>query len=289
MKVNAIGFNITLPWNEKNSKNQNALGISYTNNLDTDTKEDRNNIHINKAEINSKTEDTSNNKSSYNSSNITLCNDDSYDKIISKLDDNISELKAKIIKCRSSNELSEESKDAIIKQIKSQIEELEKQKQDILLQKQQEELLAKEEAKEEEEEQIDNIKSNEENTNSSPWSSDFDLLISATNSTKVIPGLKDIKSREKVEKLYLEEDNIDHSYTQKRLKQINKSASTIDMNINNSLKDGIKLKEKTSEKAEDKLKESKVENNSTTKDNSIYINKYIDSDYESQDVLNILI
>ena len=287
MKINSMGFNIKTPFINVNTKDKNALGIS-TNEIATkdNKKNDVKNKSNNKAVINAKnSEDTSKTKSN---STVNISTD-----TISKIDEAIENLKKQIQKYKLDDEMDDEIKKLLIKQLQDQIIELEKQKQQIKAEEQKKEIEEQKKLQEKANKSEEKLETNpEEAEKSELLSTTFDSLISADNSKVIIHGLKDIKGRENIERLYLEDSlkrNPDNKFTQKRLNQIAKSEVNINHELNNIARDMNKLSEDASEDLTNQIKENKIaedyekekkEKNDVNSDNQKFISTYLKNEEE---------
>lgn len=289
MKINSMGFNIKTPFINVNTKDKNALGIS-TNEIATkdNKKNDVKNKSNNKAVINAKnSEDTSKTKSN---STVNISTD-----TISKIDEAIENLKKQIQKYKLDDEMDDEIKKLLIKQLQDQIIELEKQKQQIKAEEQKKEIEEQKKLQEKANKSEEKLETNpEEAEKSELLSTTFDSLISADNSKVIIHGLKDIKGRENIERLYLEDSlkrNPDNKFTQKRLNQIAKSEVNISHELNNIARDMNKLSEEASEDLTNQIKENKIaedyekekkekEKNNISSDNPKFISTYLKNEEE---------
>ena len=191
------------------------------------------------------------------------------------------------------DKLAKEEQEQILKQRKEKIKILEEKIEEINEQIQQLELQKQKAKVEEDQEELEDKKKEIKNKRLENEKQDIVVdeslynLIEAIKSTDTISSLKQIKTSEKLESMFIPKGRDENSYDSKRLKQIARSAARIDSNVQSSIRkmnrkvkqvrnenELIKFKEnseniKIDEKLEKGIKDSTYEKeNSKEKDNN---------------------
>lgn len=160
-----------------------------------------------------------------------------------------------------------------LEDINTKIQEVEAQIQQLNIQEKQEKI-------EKEQEKLQKKKADEEKYNKNQDEVRDDIIISASlnelikfnNSKGTIHLLKDSKNRQKVEAQYIKPNDIPNSYNNKRLAQISKSLSNIDMSVSKEIKDlnksAKRIKDKTEVAVENLRYTEDLESEKKSKDNT---------------------
>lgn len=195
----------------------------------------------------------------------------------SKAMDSLEKLKENFLEQKQAlkdREMDPEEKKYKMKEISENINEIEAQMQQLRIQQKQEEVEKVKEEIEKKKAEEDKYKANgDEVRDGVIISASLNQLIEASHSMENIHNLKDIKSREKIESMYIGPTDNPNTFNSKRMAQIKKSEINADANIAKEIKNinnsANKIQEKVSSRVDEIKEKEEKEEKSEEKENRV--------------------